>query len=458
MGLDSEVLAPVMDPVKPETSNEADKESVVKIIGKSRVLPAAERLDTKECPLITFDLPYITFYYNQKLLVYKGGEYEVAVEKLKDSLSAVLEHFPPLAGKLGKNEEGVLRVECEGESLLGAEVIEAAAEEVEVSELAGDNAPSFLQQLVPYSGVMNLEGLNRPLLAVQFTKLKDGLAVGCAFNHAVLDGHSTWQFMGAWAELSRGASSVSVQPFHDRAQARSARLKLSLPESAAAHEKDDPAGAAKPLRDKIFSFSENSVEKLKAAANAGLAEGAKPLSTFQSLGDHVWRAVCRARRLKPEDITVFAIFIDCRKRVDPPMPDGYFGNMVQAIFNATAAGLLLASPTVYGATLLQQVIDVHDAKAIDARLKEYEAAPKMFYFRDAGINCVAVGSSPRFPVYEVDFGFGKPERVRSGSNNRFDGMVYLYAGRDGGKSIDAEISLDAEAMENLEKDDEFLNV
>ena len=446
-----------VDPVI-ETVEEPKETTAVKITGKSRILPPAERLTKKECPLITFDLPYITFYYNQKLLVYKGVQFEVAAEKLKESLASVLELFYPLAGKLGKDEDGVLRVECEGQNLLGAEVIEAAAEDVEVADLSGDNAPTYLQELVPYSGVMNLEGLHRPLLAVQLTKLKDGLALGCAFNHAVLDGNSTWHFLVSWAELSRGSSAISLEPFHERHLARSARVQLTLPESAAAHEKNDPAGAPKPLREKIFSFSQKAIDKLKSVANEGLPEGAKQLSTFQSLGDHVWRAVVRARRLKPEDITVFAIFIDCRKRVNQPVPDGYFGNMVQAIFNGTAAGLLLAQPPSFGAALLQQVIDAHDGKAIDARLKEYEAAPKMFHFRDAGINCVAVGSSPRFPVYDVDFGFGKPERVRSGSNNRFDGMVYLYAGRDGGGSIDAEISLDAEAMENLEKDEEFLNI
>ncbi|GMP24544.1 hypothetical protein CsSME_00001772 [Camellia sinensis var. sinensis] len=67
-----------------------------------------------------------------------------------------------------------------------------------------------------------------------------------------------------------------------------------------------------------------------------------------------------------------------------------------------------------------------------------------------------VGSSPRFKVYEMDFGWGKPESVRSGFNNRFDGMVYLYQGKSGGKSIDVEISLEANAMEYLEKDKEFL--
>ena len=70
---------------------------------------------------------------------------------------------------------------------------------------------------------------------------------------------------------------------------------------------------------------------------------------------------------------------------------------------------------------------------------------------------MAVGSSPRFKVYDVDFGFGKPEGVRSGTNNRFDGMVYLYPGKSGGRSIDVEISLETSAMERLEKDPKFLN-
>jgi BAHD acyltransferase len=56
----------------------------------------------------------------------------------------------------------------------------------------------------------------------------------------------------------------------------------------------------------------------------------------------------------------------------------------------------------------------------------------------------------------VDFGWGKPETVRSGINNRFDGMVYLYRGKSGGRSIDAEISLEAGAMERLEEDKEFV--
>ncbi|CAL9172858.1 unnamed protein product [Musa hybrid cultivar] len=439
-----------------ENGHAETKAAAVKVTNEAMVLPR-KAPGKPTCPLITFDLPYMTFYYNQKLLLYKcDEEFGDAAERLKHGLAAALEFFYPLAGRLKQDEEKVVYVECEGEGLVGAEVIEAAAEGVSAVELAEGENPALLQELVPYTGVMNLEGLHRPLLAVQFTKLKDGLAIGAAFNHAILDGHSTWHFMSSWADLTRGSPAISLLPTHDRIVARSVRLPLSLPASALDHELADPNGPAKPLVARVFSFSESTVDLIKSRANAGLPPGSKPLSTFQSLGAHMWRAVCRARALKPEDITVFVIFADCRSRVDPPMPDAFFGNLIQAIFTGTAAGLLLASPPEFGAGMLQQVIGAHNADAIEKRLEEYEAAPKLFYYSDAGMNCVAVGSSPRFKVYDVDFGFGKPERVRSGSNNKFDGMVYLYPGREGGKSIDVELTLQAEAMERLEKDEEFL--
>lgn len=431
------------------------KGETVKVINKTVVVPE-KKPEKPTCPLATFDLPYITFYYNQKLLLYKGGEFGEIVGRLKEGLGKVLECFYPLAGRLKQDEEGVLVVDCAAPA--GAEVVEAAAEEVELAELVEGKATGLLQELVPYTGVMNLEGLHRPLLAVQFTKLKEGLAIGCAFNHAILDGNSTWHFMFSWAELCRGAPSISVAPILDRTQARATRVPLSLPVSPQVHELADPNGPPKPLLANLFSFSGPTVDLIKSRANANLPPGAKPLSTFQSLGAHVWRAVCRARPLKPDDLTVFAVFIDCRTRVDPPLPDAYFGNLIQAIFTVTASGILLASPPEFGPSAIQKVIDAHDAGAIRKRLEEYEAKPKMFYYSDAGINCVAVGSSPRFKVYDVDFGFGRPERVRSGSNNKFDGMMYLYPGREGGRSIDVELTLQQEAMRNLEKDEEFLIV
>lgn len=423
----------------------------VTVTGARTVAPAKNR-----CTLATFDLPYITFYYNQKLLLYRAApDFPDAVARMTAALADALRVFYPLAGRIRQDDDGGA-LAVEGDE--GAEVFEAEAQGVAVDDLAGgdcsDEAEKVLQHLVPYTGVMNLEGLRRPLLAVQFTKLKDGLAVGCAFNHAVLDGTSTWHFMSSWAELCRGVP-LSLQPIHDRSLSRSVRVRLELPASAEAHEKTDPNGPKKALVARVFSFPEPTVARIKAAANAALPPGAKPFSTFQSLGAHIWRAVSRARGLGPADITAFAVFADCRARLDPPLPPAYFGNLIQAVFTGVPAGMLLAGPPELPAGLLQKAIDEHDAAAVTRRLEEYEAAPKLFHYSDAGPNCVAVGSSPRFRVYDVDFGFGRPERVRSGGNNKFDGMVYLYPGRGGDGGIDVELALQPEPMQRLEKDDDF---
>ncbi|XP_022734469.1 BAHD acyltransferase DCR-like [Durio zibethinus] len=428
----------------------------VKITSKSHVKPS-KIIGRKECQLVTFDLPYLAFYYNQKLLFYKAGEFEEKVEKLKDGLRVVLEEFYQLGGKLGKDEEGVFRVDYD-DDMDGVEVLEAIAEGISVDELAADEGTSSLKDLIPYNGVLNLEGLHRPLLSVQLTKLKDGLAMGCAFNHAILDGTSTWHFLSSWAQICSGSNSISVPPFLERTKARNTRVKLdlSLPPNPVASSNGD-AKQGPQLKEKLFRFSASAIDKIKSKVNSNPpSDCSKPFSTFQSLAVHIWQHVSQARKLKPEDYTVFTVFADCRKRVDPPMPDSYFGNLIQAIFTVTAAGFLLANPPGFGASVIQKAIESHNAMAIDERNKEWEAAPKIFQFKDAGVNCVAVGSSPRFKVYDVDFGWGKPEGVRSGSNNRFDGMVYLYQGKSGGRSIDVEITLEAEALEKLEKDNEFL--
>ena len=139
----------------------------VKITSKSHVKPG-NIIGRKECQLVTFDLPYLAFYYNQKLLFYKGGEFEDKVEKLKDGLRVVLEEFYQLGGKLGKDEDGVFRVDYD-DDMEGVEVLEAIAEGISVDELAADEGTSSLKDLIPYNGVSNLEGLHRPLLSVQVT-------------------------------------------------------------------------------------------------------------------------------------------------------------------------------------------------------------------------------------------------------------------------------------------------
>lgn len=52
----------------------------VKVLNKSYVKPK-DAIGRKECQLVTYDLPYLAFRYTQKLLIYKGDDFEGMVDK-----------------------------------------------------------------------------------------------------------------------------------------------------------------------------------------------------------------------------------------------------------------------------------------------------------------------------------------------------------------------------------------
>lgn len=137
----------------------------VRFLSKGYVKPK-KSLGRKVCQLVTFDLPYLSLQYTQKILIYRGVHFEDMVEKLKDGLGFVLQDFYQLAGKLGKDADGVLRVEYDDDSN-GVEVVVASMEEREVSEVMAAESANDLINLVPLTGVYNLEGFHRPLLAIQ---------------------------------------------------------------------------------------------------------------------------------------------------------------------------------------------------------------------------------------------------------------------------------------------------
>ncbi|CAI0403075.1 unnamed protein product [Linum tenue] len=211
--------------------------------------------------MVTFDLPYLAFYYNQKLLIYQShAEFVDVAAKLKEGLAAVLDDIYQLAGRLGKDDEGVFRVEYDDDDMDGTGV--------EFSEAAADDSTTAFKDLIQYSGVLNVHGLHRPLLGIQLTKLRDGLAMGLAFNHAILDGTSTWHFMGSWAEICSESTSISVPPFLERTKVRNTRVKLDLSPPDALTKPNNDNSVAKILREKVFKFPKAAIAKIKSTVNS----------------------------------------------------------------------------------------------------------------------------------------------------------------------------------------------
>ncbi|GER46653.1 HXXXD-type acyl-transferase family protein [Striga asiatica] len=184
----------------------------------------------------------------------------------------------------------------------------------------------------------------------------------------------------------------------------------------------------------------------------------REISSFQSLCGLVWRAITRARKLDPARITTFRMAVNCRGRLDPRLDPLYFGNAIQSIATEAAAGDVVGpglGPR-WCAERLGMGVAAYGDKAVRGYVEDWEREPRCFPLGNRDGATITMGSSPRFPMYDNDFGWGPPVSVRSGRANKFDGKISAFPGREGGGSVDLEVVLAPETMAGLETDPEFM--
>ena len=100
--------------------------------------------------------------------------------------------------------------------------------------------------------------------------------------------------------------------------------------------------------------------KLKAKASAGRN---RPYSTFESLVAHLWRAITQARGLNGFETTHVTISVNGRQRMNPRVPNEYFGNLVLWAFPRAK----VKEPVQYAAKLIHVAV----AKVNDDYFKSF---------------------------------------------------------------------------------------
>ncbi|RLN17053.1 hypothetical protein C2845_PM02G42710 [Panicum miliaceum] len=215
-----------------------------------------------------------------------------------------------------------------------------------------------------------------------------------------------------------------------------------------------------PLQECFFHFSSESVKKLKARANAEVHSmtGAATISSLQAVLGHLWRSVCRARRLDPSQKTAYVLLIGCRGRVKGIPPAGYVGNAVVPCKVQSTAGEVVEKGLGWTAWQLNRAVASFDEAAlVRESLERWVREPRLAYNTDLlGAADVGTGSSPRFDVYGNDFGWGRPAAVRCGPGNKLDGKTTVFEGRGGGGAVALEVCLAPDALARLVADDEFM--
>ncbi|KAI9085394.1 hypothetical protein K1719_032650 [Acacia pycnantha] len=460
------------------------------IISKCTIFP------DQKSPLTTLklsvsDLPMLSCHYIQKGVLFPLPPYSLddLIVSLKHSLSLTLSHFPALAGRLITDDLGYVHVLCND---AGVDFVQARAKHLFINAIYNPelvDVPNCFKEFFVYDNTISYSGHHNPLAAVQVTELADGVFIGCTVNHSLTDGTSFWHFFNTFAEICKGVRKISKSPDFTRDTVFNSPAVLRVPDGGPKLTFD----AEQPLRERVFHFSREAIQKLKLRANNGGRNGitdsteamgkqvndswktangvtngkitaanndvparTAEISSFQSLSAQLWRSVTRGRKLGPSKTSTFRMAVNCRHRLRPKMDAYYFGNAIQSIPTVAEVGDILSRDLQWCANLLHQNVVAHDDAMVHRGIEDWENAPRLFPLGNFDGASITMGSSPRFPMYDNDFGWGRPLAVRSGKANKFDGKISAFPGREGNGSVDLEVVLAPETMAGLENDPEFM--
>lgn len=410
--------------------------------------------------LTPWDLTHLSIEYIQFGLLFSkpSTPLNLLISSLEASFSQTLDHFYPLAGRLSTVHHDTVppslsvSIDCSNQ---GAGFIVASAKDVAISDVVVDCAcvPQILKSFFPLNGAVNHDGHLLPLLAVQVTELADGIFIGCSLNHSVGDGTSFWHFLNSWSEMSRtGGSEISCPPVLERLFIDPCTPPICLPFESPREFVERFIPNAN-LRECFFAFSADNISKLKARAN--LEMETDRISSLQALLAHVWRAVVRARKLKPEEETCYVQVGGFRSRIEPPLPGTYFGNCICGFDTKVSAGDVMEQSLGWTALQLSKTVATMTDSFMKKWLCSWSKDPFVLHFDSFKPNDLVTINSPRFNVYGNDFGWGRPIAVRSGGADKVDGTVTVYAGPEKG-SLELEICASAKALMGLLEDEEFM--
>ncbi|XP_028770496.1 BAHD acyltransferase DCR isoform X1 [Neltuma alba] len=449
-------------------------------VSKCTVYPS-QPSSLESLKLSVSDLPMLSCHYIQKgiLLPPPPFSFPDLLLSLKRSLSITLSFFPPLAGRLFTDSDGYVHIQCND---AGVEFIHASAKHLATHSILYSptltDVPGCFKEFFAYSKTISYTGHTLPLVAVQVTELADAVFIGCTVNHAIVDGSSLWHFFNTFAEICRGAK-ISEFPEFTRDTVFNSSAVLKVPAGGPKVTFDDE----QPLRERVFHFSREAIQKLKLTANQyggngvtdstefvekkangeitpvtanGTAHKTEEISSFQSLSAQLWRSVTRARKLDPRKMSTFRMAVNCRRRLEPKMDAYYFGNAIQSIPTVAEVGEILSRDLRWCADLLHKNVVAHDDAKVRRGIEDWEKSPRLFPLGNFDGASITMGSSPRFPMYDNDFGWGRPLAIRSGKANKFDGKISAFPGREGNGSVDLEVVLAPETMAGLENDMEFM--
>ncbi|XP_009773462.2 stemmadenine O-acetyltransferase-like [Nicotiana sylvestris] len=412
----------------------------VEIISKEMIKPSSPTTCTlKTHKLSLLDqisppvfIPLIFFYQDELGNINRSRNIQI----LKKSLSDALTRFYPLAGRFNDNNF----IDCND---AGAEFIEAQVHGY-LSQVIETPKTEEVREFLPReaSEVEN----NDVLLAVQVNIFNcGGIAIGVCMSHKVGDGSSIVTFINAWAAIARGNHTGIAQPNFNMS---SIFPPLDLSKSSF-----KPSIGIK--NDKFLSrrFVFNK-EKLDAIKKSASGSQVKDPTRVEALSAFLWKNLIKVSKLNRDSTKMFAAVhaVNIRSRMNPTLSDNSFGNLcttAPAFLSPKSEEIFGIDDLLYHLRSAIKKINSDYTEILqngEEFLKHISKFAELFSKEE--VEFYNFSSWCRFPVYEVDFGWGKPVWVCT-TTFPFKNVV-IFMGTKCGEGIEAWV--------NMLEDDDFFEI
>ncbi|EER90269.1 malonyl-CoA:anthocyanidin 5-O-glucoside-6''-O-malonyltransferase [Sorghum bicolor] len=416
-------------------------------------------------PLTFFDVFWLQSHPVERLFLYRlahDADVEAIISNLRSSLHKALAAFYPLAGRVRLTPGTSDRYELhyrpgDAVTFTVAECDDDVDGDAHFDALATDE-PREVAKIAALVPTLPRGGR---LLAVRATLLpaRRGLAIGVTLHHAACDGSGSTHFLHTWAATCRGGGAESPPPpVIDRTLlADPRRLYDAFVQTAPSSEEYEFVKMSADQLFATFTLSKDDLKRVKdAVADEAARRGVAPprCSSLVATFGLVWSCYQRGKEgsgggAGEGSMACMAFPVDHRSRMKPPLPEKYLGNCVGPAFAlaptgelaAAGAGGLFSACAAVASAIDEAVRDI-GTSSMDAWMDRIREVLPM--------GLLTVAGSPRFRVYDLDFGFGRPAKVDIVSVAR-TGAVAVAESRSGDGGIEVGVSLQPAAMERYRK-------
>ncbi|XP_028806211.1 phenolic glucoside malonyltransferase 1-like [Neltuma alba] len=429
--------------------------------------------------LFFFSLPHLSH----------SSFFDSIVPKLKRSLSLTLQHFLPLAGNIVWPSDSPKPIV---QYTPGYAVSLAMAVSDSDFNHVLNKSPRDASQSRAFVPNLDSSDSFASVLSLQITLFPNSeFCIGMSSHHACLDGKSATMFMKAWAYLCRteaenessGFLPQELQPFTEREVIIDpCGIDITYINGWSGLDPTHQAQKSQPLSLKIlydvfpllvdhsaraiFELKRWDINKIKERVlqkweNSETKEEkedstlSKPqnLSTFVLTTSYVLVCLAKAVETTGENKRrklLFCFPADCRARLEPPIPETYFGNCVMPqILEIQPENIKDEDGLVMLAKKIHRKI-----KKIQKEKGALDGAETLFsgYSLQSAegieVQYIAVAGSTRFGVYETDFGWGRPEKMGTLSVDRGITMA-MAESKDGDGGVEVGLALKKRVMDQF---------